>query len=460
MNRCSSLAAVAGASALLSYALPARAAEVVWDGHYRAEGHFYDSLSLSSTNANAEGVSAWFDHKARLRPGFLMSDSVGLYTQLDLLPFVMFGESPAALTDGTGNALPLVYNQSVEPPTTTDGAVTLQNLRLSRLWGEVWFHKVGRLRFGRMPVEWGSGMVFNAGNRPEDDQGDTEDRIQFTGKAGPVYVMGAFGLPVEGYVNASDDMPSVSGSVAHLAEQAGVGAYGTYRWQSVDEDRVGVFIGDLWGRAELGPVQVQGEFAAVVGSGDLDTGANDVSISAFGANLQAGYGSDKLEFGLGLGLAGGDKDPDDKKLHTFAFDPDFQLALMMFEQPMPMLSASVANENNDGRNDAAVRTGNGLSNAVYLRPTIGYKVRDDLAARLSLIAAQAAKLPEDERADKGYGSEIDLQLDYRPFEHFRLEGVTGVFFPGRYYRSYEDETLGGGFDRTAVGVRVQSVVEF
>lgn len=444
-------------------ALPAtaRAAEVVWDGHYRAEGHFYDSLSLSDSNANAEGTSAWFDHKARLRPGFLMSDAVGLYTQLDLLPFVMWGDAPADLSDwSTGNDLPLVYNQTVVPPTTSDGATTFENLRLSRLWGEVWFHKVGRLRFGRMPVEWGSGMVFNAGNRPEDDQGDTEDRIQFTGRAGPVYVMGAFGLPYEGFINQGDDMPSISGSVAHLTENAGVGAYGTYRWQSIDEDRVGVFVGDLWGRAHVGPVRIEGEFAAVLGSGDLDTGANDVSISAFGAQLSGAYTGERLELGLGAGLAGGDKDSDDKELHTFSFDPDFDLALLMFEQPMPTLAASVANDSNDGRNTDAVRTGNGLANAVYLRPTVGFRIRDDLAARLSFFAAQAAKLPEAEAADKGYGSELDLQLDYRPFEHFRLEGVTGVFFPGRYYRNYEDETLGGGFDQTAVGVRLQSVVEF
>lgn len=205
--------------ASLLLAGPAGAAEVVWDGHYRAEAHLYDSLSLSKINTNAEGSSAWFDHKARLRPGFLMSDKVGLYTQLDLLPWVMWGQDPAGGVDvTTGDALPLVYDQSVTSPTTTDGAATLQNLRLSRLWGEAYFHNVGTLRFGRMPVEWGSGLVWNAGNDPGDDAGDTEDRLSFTGKAGPVHVMGAFGVPYGGLVNAGDDMRSISGSVAHLAE--------------------------------------------------------------------------------------------------------------------------------------------------------------------------------------------------------------------------------------------------
>ena len=447
--------------ASLLLAGPASAAEVVWDGHYRAEAHLYDSLSLSNLNTNAEGSSAWFDHKARLRPGFLMSDKVGLFTQLDLLPAVMWGEDPAGGVDlTTGDALPLVYDQTVTSPTTSDGAATLQNLRLSRLWGEAYFHEVGTLRFGRMPVEWGSGMVWNAGNDPSDDAGDTEDRISFTGKAGPVHVMGAFGVPYAGLINQGDDMRAVSGSVAHLAEQAAVGFYNSYRWQKDGDDSIGVWTGDLWGKAELGPVQVEGEFAAVLGSGDLDTGANDVSISAFGGQIRGMFEADRLLLGVGVGLAGGDKDTGDKKLHTFAFAPDFDVALLMFEQPMPILQASVANDSNEGRNDDAVRTSNGLSNAVFLRPSVGYRLRDDLTVRASLFAAQAAKLPEDDKEDKGYGTELDLNVDYRPFDHFRVDLTGGWFFPGRYYSNFEDETLGGDFDRSALGMRLQGVVEF
>ncbi len=440
---------------------PAAAAEVVWDGYYRAESHYYNSLSLSDTNTNALGAASWFEHKARLRPGFLLSDSVGLYTQLDLLPSVVWGDMPVTTTDlTTGSDLPLVYSQAVQPPTTGDDAATLQNIKLSRLWGEVWFHDIGRLRFGRMPVQWGSGMVFNAGNNPSNDQGDTEDRVQFTAKAGPLYVMGAYGVPSEGYLGEGDDMPSVSASVAHLTEQASVGGYGTYRWQNYDSNQVGLFIGDIWGKAALGPVRVEGEFATVLGSGDLDTGANDVSISAFGAMLDTQVDADKLIFGLGLGLASGDRSTDDKRLHTFAFDPDFDVALLMFEQPMPLLGASVNNDNNAGLNTDAVRTANGLSNAVYLKPTVGYHLRDDLSARLSLFAAQAARLPEADSANKGYGSELDLQVDYKPVEHFGVQGIFGTFFPGNYYKNYEDDTLGGGFDSTAFGFRLQSTVSF
>ncbi|MCB9780078.1 MAG: hypothetical protein H6742_16045 [Alphaproteobacteria bacterium] len=461
MNRIHATASLALVPLALLASAPAAAVEVDWEGHYRAESHIYDSLSLSKTNAGAEGTSAWFDHRFRLRPGFLLSDKVGVYTQLDMLQYVRFGQEVAGRVDLTqGTDLPLVYTDDVQAPTTTDGAVTTQNIAVSRLWAEAWLGDIAKLRFGRVPLHWGTGMVWNDGNSPSADFGDTEDRVELTGRVGPVYLMGAFGVPYEGLVNQGDDMRAISGSVAHITEQAGVGFYNTYKWQSYEEDKLGLWIGDLWGRAALGPVTVDGEFAAVLGSGDLGTGVNDVSISAFGANLGGMLEADKLELSVRVGLAGGDKDDTDKKLHTFSFDPDHDLALLMFEQPMPVLAAAVPTDANEGRNVTAVRTGNGLSNAVYLKPTVGWKWREDLTTRASFFAAQAAKLPEETRADKGYGSEIDLNVDYRPYEHFRLDGTFGVFFPGKYYRNYEDDTLGGGFDRTAVGGRVQAIVEF
>ncbi len=445
----------------LGASAPAQALELVWDGHYRAEGHVYDSLSLSKTNPNAEGLSSWIDHKARLRPGFLLSDRVGLFTQLDLLPWVMWGESPAGGIDlTTGSDLPLIYDQGLQPPTTDEGAATLQNLRVSRLWGEVWFPKVGTLRFGRMPIHWGSGLLFNAGNAPGDDYGDSEDRVSFTGLAGPVHVMGALGLPYQGLVNEGDGLKAASLSVAHLSEQASLGFYSTYRWQSQEDQKVGLFLGDLWGKAELGPLDAELELATALGRGDLDTGANDVSIMAFGGQLRGALALDKLGFGLDLGFATGDGNDDDKKLRSFAFDRDFDVALLMFEQPMPLLSASVATDANEGRNTSAIRSQNGLSNALYLKPSVGYRPLPELGLKLSFLAAQAAKRPEDEAADKGYGSELDLNVDYRPFDHFRVDWTSGLFFPGAWYRNYEHATLGGDFGRTAVGSRLQAIVEF
>lgn len=445
---------------LSATALPAQAAELAWDGFYRARAEYFNSLSLSNTNTNAEGAALAFDHHARLQPGWLLSDHVSVFTQVDLLPFVSWGDEVVQETDpATGLVEPIAFSDTVGPPTGTDGEATLQNIQVTRLWAEL-HTRWGQVRFGRMPVHWGTGMVFNAGNEPEAEYGDTADRVQFTAKAGDVFVLGAWEGRHEGFLGERDDYKALAAAVMYRTEQAGLGFYNTYRWQSWEETKFGYWVGDLWGEAEAGPATVQAEFAAVFGSGDLETGANDVTVSSFGGNVDVGLQADRFRVGAGFGLAGGDADPTDTRLHTFEFDPDFNVGLMLFEEPMPVLEPAVKNDANGGRTYEALRTGNRVSNALYIRPRVGWQFRKDLTADLSLLAAQHAKVPEAYRSTRGYGLEVDGDVNYEPFPHFRLQATTGVFFPGKFFSQYEHEDLGGGFDRAAVGVRLLGVAEF
>ena len=224
---------------LSAFLAPAHATEVVWDGHYRARGEIFDSLSLSDTNPNAEGAAWHMDHRFRVRPGFRITDRVAVFTQVDLLPYVQWGTQPVAVADPfTGENQPVVYSDAVGPPTTDSGAVTPQNLQVTRLWGEVQTD-YGLFRFGRVPNHWGSGMVFNAGNRPIDEFGDTVDRLQFTGKAGPVYLMGGLENRYEGLAAERDDYRAVVGSILYQNEKAGLGFLSTYRWKGEAENRTG-----------------------------------------------------------------------------------------------------------------------------------------------------------------------------------------------------------------------------
>ena len=447
------------APALLIAPLSAPAAEVVWDGHYRARGQYFNSLSLSNTNTNTEGAAALIDHRLRLQPGWLMSDKVGLFTQLDLLPYTMWGNEAIQFSDPALGDDPLVLTGAVQPPTTDEGGSTLQNIQVTRLWAEI-HTGAGQVRFGRMPVEWGSGMLLNAGNAANQEYGDTVDRIQYTGRAGQVYLQGGFESNAEQFVNEGDDVWSMTGSLLYKSEQAGVGVYNIYRNYSFDGDKFGMYTLDVWGAAQAGPLNIEAEFVAQIGRGDLGDGVNDASINAFGAMLDAGYTLDRIRVGLGAGLATGDKDTTDDNFKTFTFDRDFNQTLLLFEEPMPTLQPTVSTDNNAGRDYDAARTGYALSNALYLRPRVGYAVSDDLTIDLSYFFAQAAALPDSEADNKGYGSEVDVQAVFSPFEHFTLDGTIGVFFPGAYFSSYSHDDLGGDFDRPAVGGQLLGTVEF
>lgn len=455
--------AVAGLSAAALLVLPqsALAGELTWDGFYRARGEFFDSLSLSNVNPNTEGGAWTIDHRARIQPGWILSERVSLHSQVDLLPYAGFGDSLVTTTDPvTGDTTAQLLSDQVGVPTTEDGGVAAHELRLTRLWGEVRF-KWGQVHFGRMPVHWGTGMVFNAGNDPSSEFGDTIDRVLASARVGDVFIMGGYESRLESYVNLPDDYHALVGSVMYNTEKAGLGTYLTYRWRNQDYGRFQTFIADLWGEANFGPAKVEGEFAGIFGGGDLDENTNDVQLRQFGGNLGVQLHPDRLRLGLLTGFATGDGDSTDRNLRTFAFDPDFNISLLMFEEPMPVLQAATANEANGNRTYDAARTGYTLNNALFLRPRVGFMLRDDLSADLSwLLASQAKADAASGDEGRGYGSEIDLDLNWTPFDHFRLRGTGAVLLPGTYYSEYNDADLGGNFNQPAVAGRLMGIVEF
>lgn len=439
--------------ALLLLALPhAQASDLVWEGYFRSRGQLFDSLSLvdATTNENSEGLSLALDNRLSLRPTWRINEHASIHAQLDLVPFTVWGSTTDTPTDpATG---------SDEARATADG-VTANGPELValRAWGEA-STPIGTFRAGRMPLEWGAGILWNAGDLPENEYGDTADRFSYTNIFGPVWVMAAFDVQYEGLVNSADDMQALSLALGYRGESVGAGLLNNYRYQP----SLGwqAYTGDLWGYTRLGPLTIELEAVARFGGGSQETGANDLTESAFGGLLDASLQQEKLGFGVQGGFATGDSEPNDTKLHTFSFDPDHDVALMMFEEKMPTLVAAVPTEANGGRDTSAVQSGDGISNALYLRPRVSYLLRPDVKAELSWTTATVAKASADTANRKGYGNEIDLSLRYDPFPHVWAKGTVGMFLPGRYYSEYEDPDLGGGFDKTSFAARLMGTVEF
>jgi hypothetical protein len=437
-------------------ALPhAHATELVWDGFYRGRGLLYDSLSLSKSNAFAEGTSNFLDHRLSLRPSWLLTEHAALHAQVDLLPYTLWGETTA-----TG---PDLQTAAETARASADGvATTNPSLAALRAWAEVSTklgkNATGRFAAGRMPMEWGAGILWNPGTDPEAEAGDTADRLQFSGNIGPVWLFTAWDVQYEGLLGAPDDMQSFSLALGYRNETNGAALLNNYRYQPSLHWQA--YTADLWAYAQLGPVRLEAEGVAVLGGGDDETGGNDLSQVAVGAMLNAELRLDPLVLNLEGGLATGDGDPDDDKLHTFTFDRDHNVALMLFEEPLPTLGALVPTDANGGRTTEAAISGDGISNALYLRPSVRYTLFPELVASLDWTTATLAKGPAAYDGRHGYGNEFDLSLRYDPFSHVWVKGTFGLFLPGAYYREYEHEDLGGGFDRAAIGGRLVGTVEF
>jgi hypothetical protein len=153
--------------------------------------------------------------------------------------------------------------------------------------------------------------------------------------------------------------------------------------------------------------------------------------------------------------ASGDADPSARSsLTQFRFAEDANVGLLMFEHVLAYQSARAA-----AAADAFVRANGGLvtpseqiatrgsfTNAVALFPQIDLRPATDLLVRMGALFAWAPSRVVDPFASlrdpgrsvgfaggapgRAYGTELDLRVQYRMFDHFAADLESAVLFPG------------------------------
>jgi uncharacterized protein (TIGR04551 family) len=162
------------------------------DGYMRVRGQLLVDFSLTGKpdasghtlfpvplqNPGSRDSLATANMRFRLEPTLNVSEHVRVKAQLDLLDNYVLGSSNSALYDDPNSPYPVPFYGSSRVVSTNDPRVDRPAISPKRAWGEVQT-PVGLLGFGRMPSEWGMGILANAGGGIDDDLGDTVDRIQF-----------------------------------------------------------------------------------------------------------------------------------------------------------------------------------------------------------------------------------------------------------------------------------------
>jgi hypothetical protein len=455
-----------GAIALAAAALPtvASGAEAQFEGSYRARGRLFDSLSLDrDLGERSEAMSAYLEHRLWLRPRFLVSDDVTLNVDFLGLNNVVWGNQPGVTTTFVDNTSPTFDYTLTAPTSSTDEYAPLRDFTLWRAWGDV-NTPIGRFTVGRMPLHWGSGMLLNDGihtNPHFADFGDTADRFQWEYLVRNQFILQAAAeLQSEGFVNDPeervDDRAAYSLVTAYRSEDVTGGIL-----LRLDRSRAfdfSMFTADGAVDAQLGKLHGELEVAGQFGSGDLDAGFNDITITALGAVLEADLDLNPWSLGVQAGLATGDG-RDDQGLRTFTFDRDYSIGLMMFEQPMPVLAATAPNEVNQGRSYEAAITGNAISNALFLKPRLRRSLIEGLDAEVSWLGARTAKVPDRLGERRTYGMEIGAGVFYTGVEHLDVALQGALFLPGTYYSNYDDGTF-SGFGDSAFGAQLSTRFHF
>lgn len=442
----------------LSFA-DANAAEVQFEGFYQMRGRLFDTLSLDRSIDANEGLTWYVQHRLWLRPKFFVTDKVGLFADIRGLDGVTWGNRPQSWIDPvTQVAVPTIFTDDLVPPVDgADSTSALSNLTLWRAWGEV-HSKIGTFKFGRQPLHWGLGLWQNDGLASLADHGDSADRISWEHTFDGIWIQAAADVDAEGLVNQADDTTAFSLAGAYRSERITGGVQVQYKRSTGEDTKFNLFTADGAFDIHLGIVGVAGEVLVQAGGGDLEGGINDVKSLGIGAVLDLSLKTDKLEAHVEGGLATGDGDNTDTRLRTFTFDRDYNVGLVMFEQPMPVLQSSVPGED---RSYAATLTGDSVSNVMYLKPKVSYQVVPGFFVDASFLAARTAKVPTAQKTPdrRSYGFEIDAGLHYTGIDHLELAGTFATFIPGTLYRNYTDDTF-QGFKAPVFGGQLLARIKF
>jgi uncharacterized protein (TIGR04551 family) len=150
----------------------------------------------------------------RFSPELHISDNLRIKSQVDILDNLTLGSTPEGyryavrgakgleVTQRSG-ATSLGFYDSTQVSPTSGSNSLVDSIRVKRAWAE-YTTPLGELRFGRMPLHWGLGMLYNSGDGYDDDYQSTVDRIQATVGIKPLdlYITGAWDFANEGPVRS------------------------------------------------------------------------------------------------------------------------------------------------------------------------------------------------------------------------------------------------------------------
>jgi uncharacterized protein (TIGR04551 family) len=162
------------------------------DGYLRVRGQMMVNLDVTGA-ADASGHTLFprplqdpngrdtlntANMRLRLEPTLNVSEHVRVRAQVDVLDNRALGSSTSALFDDPSSPYPVPFYGSSRVVAEGDPREDRPAISPKRAWAEVQT-PVGLLSFGRMPSDWGLGVLTQAGAGIDDDFGDSVDRIQF-----------------------------------------------------------------------------------------------------------------------------------------------------------------------------------------------------------------------------------------------------------------------------------------
>jgi uncharacterized protein (TIGR04551 family) len=126
--------------------------------------------------------------RLRMEPTFHVTDTISVHTTIDALDNLVLGSTPEAFYP---NGQMKIFSRTAQAP--IGGLDTVQDsITVKRAWGRIKFGWGLQLDFGRKPLQWGMGIVYNDGNgiyrgqrddlirQIDTDYGDSIDSVELS----------------------------------------------------------------------------------------------------------------------------------------------------------------------------------------------------------------------------------------------------------------------------------------
>jgi hypothetical protein len=448
----------------------AEAISIDWSGGYRIEFHDINSTSLDMNNPSPKsyGLQHLF-----LDSKIVASDGINIVARFNVMANQTAGYENSQLGaliggSGLGND-PRVSSQNQESTN-----VTVSHLYMNANT------EFGSLVAGRAPFEFGMGITHNAGTGPFDHWYDNRDMVGYK-----FYVDNISFMPILAKVSQKDYGRGVTASdeifvfeYKNKDNGAEAGVVQQTRKSSLESNDAlsapspivipGAALSSAWstktvnlylGR-EWESFKFKLEASFLTGSTGLTVAGEELNVNSYAVAVDLLFPKkegDKWEFASKLGIASGDNPNTTGVYEGYQFDQNYDVAMLMFNHRLgqaDFLTTKLIHTN------AALTTGNSaddeaIGNAIYLAPTAKYQWNDKFDIKTSLIYAQLVTNPTlSLDTTKDLGTELDIELIYKPRERVIWSNSIGILLPGGAWKdgasNFENKTTYGFSTKAAI----------
>ncbi|MFZ3230845.1 MAG: hypothetical protein WA160_11620 [Pseudobdellovibrio sp.] len=443
-------------------ATKAMAMSIDWTGGYRIEYNEIDRPSLAdSKERKAYGLNFLY-----LQPKILASDGINIISRFDVFSNTHPAYRNSQLGSVFGNGLNTSASSNTSGPNITSENQDSSLMRVSQLYLNV-NQEYGTLVAGRAPIDFGLGITHNAGLNPFDHWYDTKDlvaykfvvdNISFTPMLARVAQKDfGQGVTIADQIFEFDYDNKDIGAKAGLFHQTrrssresndgltaptapnGIalpitGAALDSGWAS---QTINLFFGRSWEsfQFKLEASFLTGDTGYTVGAGGAPIKYNAYAVAI--DMLMPALADSKWEYGAKLGLASGDNPTTTNVIEGYQMDRNYDVAMLLFNHRMgqkDFLTTKLIHT------DTSLNVGNSaddeaIGNAFYLAPSAKYQWNDKVDVKTTLIYAQLAVNPTVSlNASKDLGTEVDVDVIYKPRERITWSNQIGILIPGQAWK--------------------------